>query len=159
MSRLATPPIAPTPPIHQSTKREPRMATSVQTELRLIAVIKEARELMAKLKQQNISLATAAQNAPKKSSERKEAVEIRDEVLACITKLKEGIQEATIVGERIGKHEAWMYAVREVFGNEGLAKCKAYMKEKQKQAKDSLATVAAPSEASTPLAKTQDSVQ
>ena len=108
------------------------MATSVQTELRLIAVIKEARELMEKLKLQNMTLARAAEKEPKKSEERKAVVALRDEVLACVTKLKEGIQEATIVGERIGKHEAWMYAVREVFGDEGLAKCRAYMIERRK---------------------------
>lgn len=109
------------------------MATSVQTELRLIAVIKEARELMAKLKEQNITLARVAEQAPKKSIERHEAVALRDEVLACITKLKEAINETVIVADRIGKHEAWMYAVREVFGAEGLAKCKAHMTERRKQ--------------------------
>lgn len=105
------------------------MSTAVQTELRLIAIIKEAKELLSMMKEKQIELAATVQNTPKKSDIHKAAIEMRADVLCLISRLKSGVQEAVIVSERMSKHETWKFTVLNVFGEDGLKQCYAYMQE------------------------------
>lgn len=109
------------------------MATAIQTELRLIAVIKEAKDLLVKLNQKRQSIEGKAALLEKGNPGRKSKIEELNEVTFCIRNLKECIKEANIVIAGIEKHNTWVFTVLNVFGQEGLDKCFEHIRMRQKK--------------------------
>ena len=109
------------------------MATAIQTELRLIAVIREAKELLARLNQKRQSIQAKTALLTKGNPERRLNIEELEEVVSCVRQLKECIKEANIVNGGLEKHNTWVYTVLNVFGQEGLDKCFEHIKERQRK--------------------------
>ena len=101
---------------------------NVQTEDRLVSIIREGRLLLDRLKVKNVELAALVPSLPKGSVARAEAIEFRDEVLSCIAKLKAEIKASEPLAIRIASNGKWAKAVFVLFGDEGLAKCYTHMK-------------------------------
>lgn len=106
------------------------MASQITTETRLVSIIREARALLEKLKVKNIELAALVPTLPKGSVARAEAIEMRDEVLSCIARLRAEVKEADPLAIRIQSHTQLANAVRALFGEDGLRQCLNYMRGK-----------------------------
>lgn len=110
------------------------MATVREVDSRLQETLMEGRKLLGKMKRKHAELALLRQSLPKdRVAERAELLQMCEDALQYMAKLKEEMKLADQVAHKIEGHLLWKDAVRAIWGEEGLQQCYAHMNAQEAQ--------------------------
>ncbi len=100
----------------------------VEKELRLVAVIQEARDLLGEVVRANDALAKTLKELPKSAkAEKVEAMRLMELLAAKAKELRGEIHEAQQLAAHIQSHYKWKGAIRALWGQEGVNACITWM--------------------------------
>ena len=111
------------------------MSQLVDAELRLVDVIREAREFMTHLSEMQVALRKEFEKLPK--AVRAQHPDVQDAInkaVEMLRKLKDETHLANEVAWKIEGHIKWKNTVLAVFGEEGVRRCFAHMQAEKKEA-------------------------
>jgi len=109
------------------------MSQVAHAELRLVEVIREAREFSANLTALRNELRQQYDELPKAAKKANEDIlEVLRKADELIARLKKETHEANETAHHIEKHYLWKRTVEALFGVDGLQRCFDYMTEQQK---------------------------
>lgn len=104
------------------------MTQLVHSELRLVKVIQEARDLLGEMRTTNERLTKLMQDLPKSAkAEKAEVMALIQTVVSKISELRKEAHEANQVAGHIEAHYKWKDAIRAIFGQEGVDRCIVWM--------------------------------
>lgn len=112
------------------------MSQLVQSELRLVGVIQEARDLLTELRGVHDRLTKLMRDLPKSAkAEKMEVQALLQTVASKISELRKETNLANQVAGHIEGHYKWKEAIRAIFGQEGVDRCIVWMDYDRENAK------------------------